>query len=218
MVPKICSIEDCLVQVATRGWCEKHYQRWRKHGDPLKSLIEDRPKTCIVDSCDRPAAGRGMCKMHWKRWRTHGDPNIVAVRSKPKHIGCLVDGCETKHHSHGYCSTHATRLATHGDPLVVGDRFPGRPRLEHPKYAAIHKRLAREKGLARDQLCVDCNSPADEWSYDGGCPNELYETLAHTPIAYSADLARYQPRCLSCHRRKDGSLDRRRGLDGRFTS
>lgn len=30
-----CSIEDCGRRAIGRGWCSKHWQRWRKHGDPL---------------------------------------------------------------------------------------------------------------------------------------------------------------------------------------
>ena len=32
-----CSIPGCPspVQVKARGWCEKHYTRWKRHGDPL---------------------------------------------------------------------------------------------------------------------------------------------------------------------------------------
>lgn len=32
---KICSVEECGRKVLARGWCGKHYGRWRKHGDPL---------------------------------------------------------------------------------------------------------------------------------------------------------------------------------------
>jgi hypothetical protein len=31
----ICSIPDCGKPVAARGWCNAHYRRWRRHGDPL---------------------------------------------------------------------------------------------------------------------------------------------------------------------------------------
>lgn len=35
----ICSIEGCeRVEKLKRGWCEKHYCRWRAHGDPLTIL------------------------------------------------------------------------------------------------------------------------------------------------------------------------------------
>lgn len=34
---KICSIDDCDSRVAARGWCTKHWTRWRTTGDPLKT-------------------------------------------------------------------------------------------------------------------------------------------------------------------------------------
>lgn len=35
MPDKLCSIEGCGKKVGSRGWCETHYYRWRRHGDPL---------------------------------------------------------------------------------------------------------------------------------------------------------------------------------------
>ncbi len=31
----ICAVEDCGKQAVTRGWCQRHYRRWLRHGDPL---------------------------------------------------------------------------------------------------------------------------------------------------------------------------------------
>ena len=42
MAERTCSIEDCDRTVAVRGWCELHYQRWWKHGDPLGKAIRSR--------------------------------------------------------------------------------------------------------------------------------------------------------------------------------
>jgi len=28
----ICSVEDCESETYARGWCSKHYIRWRNHG------------------------------------------------------------------------------------------------------------------------------------------------------------------------------------------
>lgn len=33
-----CDIEGCAGAHKSRGWCDTHYQRWRKHGDPLRVL------------------------------------------------------------------------------------------------------------------------------------------------------------------------------------
>lgn len=37
--PRLCSIPDCGKRVYGHGWCSKHYQRWRRHGDPLKGRV-----------------------------------------------------------------------------------------------------------------------------------------------------------------------------------
>lgn len=33
-----CSVSDCPRKPRARGYCEKHYRRWRKYGDPLKTF------------------------------------------------------------------------------------------------------------------------------------------------------------------------------------
>lgn len=30
-----CSIDDCHAPVKARGWCNKHWERWSRYGDPL---------------------------------------------------------------------------------------------------------------------------------------------------------------------------------------
>jgi len=30
----VCSVDGCSRSSRKRGWCEKHYDRWRFHGDP----------------------------------------------------------------------------------------------------------------------------------------------------------------------------------------
>lgn len=35
----ICSIPECGKTVLSRGWCNSHYRRWYKHGDPLSGRI-----------------------------------------------------------------------------------------------------------------------------------------------------------------------------------
>jgi hypothetical protein len=34
-----CSVDDCTAAAHARGWCGKHYQRWRLNGDPLRVQV-----------------------------------------------------------------------------------------------------------------------------------------------------------------------------------
>lgn len=70
-----------------------------------------------------------------------------------------------------------------------------------PSYQRVHTRLAEKRGPARDAgLCVTCNGPAAEWSYDGTDPSPLKHPNGWE---YSTDLSRYVPRCKKCHRGHD---------------
>ena len=40
----ICSIQDCDGPAAYRGWCNGHYQRWRRYGHPLGGGPMHRPR------------------------------------------------------------------------------------------------------------------------------------------------------------------------------
>lgn len=37
----LCSIPDCGKPSVLRGWCNAHYRRWQKHGDPLGGRYRD---------------------------------------------------------------------------------------------------------------------------------------------------------------------------------
>jgi len=37
-----CEIEECPRVHKARGYCDMHYQRWKKHGDPLKRGLSPR--------------------------------------------------------------------------------------------------------------------------------------------------------------------------------
>jgi len=53
----ICSIEHCGNPAETRGWCARHYCRWKRHGDPLvvkkrwRSSSEPMPATRSCTIC-----------------------------------------------------------------------------------------------------------------------------------------------------------------------
>jgi hypothetical protein len=37
--PRPCSIEGCVSPSKARGWCSKHYQRWVRNQDPMKTVV-----------------------------------------------------------------------------------------------------------------------------------------------------------------------------------
>lgn len=43
MPDRTCSIDGCGKPFLARGWCRKHYQRWRNNGDPLKAKFDRAP-------------------------------------------------------------------------------------------------------------------------------------------------------------------------------
>ena len=42
VIGKQCAIEECDKPVKGRGWCNTHWKRWRKYGDPLKCKYQRR--------------------------------------------------------------------------------------------------------------------------------------------------------------------------------
>lgn len=86
----ICSAEDCNRPCYGRGFCNAHYQRWRKYRDPrIEIPLQGEGRIpCKVDGCDRHRKGHGYCDGHYRRFERHGDPQagtpLKARRDKSK--------------------------------------------------------------------------------------------------------------------------------------
>lgn len=68
-----CSVEECATPRRAKGFCEKHYRRWKKHGDPNKGAIVRQDSKCEVGGCDSTPLARNLCKTHYLRWYKYGD-------------------------------------------------------------------------------------------------------------------------------------------------
>lgn len=64
MTKSTCSIDGCERPRAGRGWCQTHWLRWRKHGNPLTVLPPRGPAR--VDPWDRIDQSQGQdCCWPW---------------------------------------------------------------------------------------------------------------------------------------------------------
>lgn len=73
----VCAIEACVRPVQARGWCTRHYGRWRRYGDPTTTLAAARVAAeldpCAVDGCVYPARYKRWCVHHALRSDRYGD-------------------------------------------------------------------------------------------------------------------------------------------------
>lgn len=106
MARKQCAIAGCPNLATSRGWCLKHYHRWRRHGDPLyQSHITNMGETCSVEGCERQAIARRYCTNHYRRWLEHGDAT-TNLKVKYDGVPCSVEGCQEQAKLHGLCVKH----------------------------------------------------------------------------------------------------------------
>ncbi len=107
---------------------------------------------------------------------------------------CEVEGCAAAHEARGMCNLHYIRWRKRG---TLAEWHPERGASspnwtgDDASYRAVHKRLEKERGKAREHTC-ECGDPAEHWAFD-------------EPTGYSTDTSRYRPLCVSCHRTADGS-------------
>lgn len=71
MLKRICAVDGCPRAARCRGWCNTHYERWRRTGS---TADPERHEHCTIAGCGRPYYGSGWCSLHYKRWYKHGDP------------------------------------------------------------------------------------------------------------------------------------------------
>lgn len=136
---KDCAVDECTRGVIAKSLCQKHYNRFKKHGDPLY----ERPNyirkgdTCSMGGCETKQYAKLLCSKHYSRMLIHGDPNVYLHR----HV-CTMEDCNAKHKAHGYCAKHDARYVKYGDPHFlkeVGDKG----RLKHRLYTRYRGMIDR---------------------------------------------------------------------------
>jgi hypothetical protein len=89
-----CSVEGCEGTHKAHGWCSKHYQRWKHHGDPMTlhgtepgaplRFIEEVALACDKDEC-----------LVWPYARNPAGYGKISIDGKLEHVNRVV--CERVH-------------------------------------------------------------------------------------------------------------------------
>ena len=110
-----CSVNGCERRVRSNSFCNPHYCKWRRYGDPLFVKRKPKPSACLVDGCVKPVASRGWCKTHYSQWWKRGDP-LYRVKLPLPEV-CAVEDCNREPRAKGWCASHYKRWRRWGDPL-----------------------------------------------------------------------------------------------------
>ncbi len=193
-MPRICSLPECSNPRRAWGYCNAHYLKAKKYGDPLHRRELARERECEVEGCEASQEKRGWCGKHYLRWYKHGNPEKLL----PRYAQCQEAGCNNIPRSTltPLCEMHYYRIRRNGTTELRDMRRPD------AKYRAAHSRIARDRGKASGYSCVDCGVEAQHWSYMHTDPDEL---VSDTGQPYSLDPDHYEPRCASCHMIFDGT-------------
>lgn len=212
MSTRIC--RHCDRQFEANNGGRGQWLRWcsdRCETEGKSKAIEERLSTyrmCEVDGCSkRVRSGRAThCETHYYRMRRNGTLALTKPQRAQRDT-CTVDGCETLDAGpHGLCAMHHTRDRRHGDPHTKL-KPPGLAGEQNPNwlgddagYYAMHDRVKRSRGTAKQHQCVDCGTQAQHWSYNHTDPRER---VAEHLGPYGLSGEHYSPRCVRCHKRFD---------------
>lgn len=162
---RTCAVDDCDRPAHARGWCTRHYQVWKRNGDPTLVVAIRRPDECTVEGCARKVHGRGLCGAHWNRMHRHGDALGGGPDRAPAPDACIEGGCEARPHAHGRCNAHHKRHRLATDP-AYRERKNAQWRLwalRNPEALAARARVWREANVERRAELLAAWKAANPW-------------------------------------------------------
>lgn len=83
---KTCTIDNCNKAHQAKGFCQMHYMRIKRYGDPTvtKKAPSHYYKHCMVTDCagDPKSGGRGYCNRHYVRLTRYGNA-LIQLHASP---------------------------------------------------------------------------------------------------------------------------------------
>lgn len=108
----ICSLDGCGKPHHQHGYCQAHFARWRRHGDPLGGRIKR--VGCSVAGCAEKHHAKGYCAVHLARFNHYGDPLGGGQFRSEMAPQCSVEGCNAPREAKGLCVRHYDNLRRRG--------------------------------------------------------------------------------------------------------
>lgn len=71
-----CTVPGCERDYACKGYCNLHYLRWLKYGDPdfaVRVRDPHPPEVCTVPDCHGKHVAKGFCWRHYKQMERYGE-------------------------------------------------------------------------------------------------------------------------------------------------
>ena len=115
----LCKIESCKRQRYLRGWCQPHYGRWRRHGDPLKggkdigevqayfkeTVLSHEGEQCLIWPYSRTTQGYAVMVYDGRQQAVsrvvcqlvNGEPDHPSLQAAHS-CGRGHEGCVSRHH------------------------------------------------------------------------------------------------------------------------
>lgn len=137
---KICKYPCCNRPVEGLGYCTKHYQRLKKHGD----INYERKKRGKCSLCENPHYGRNFCKLHYDRFKRYGNPNIKLINDFGD--GWIYDGYHMFEKNGIKYKTHRVVMENHIKRKLREDEL-----IHHINFNKLDNRIENLKIMTRSE-------------------------------------------------------------------
>lgn len=143
---KVCSVEGCSKAVKGRGYCQTHYARWRRNGDPTVSKVVrlNHELPCSWCGEQKKIVAKGLCRACYQRQWQKG--YLDYEKWEPK--TCSVDGCDKKVLARGWCDLHYERWKRNGHLEDTRPKGWG-AKEKHPLYNSWHYAKRYHPGVCK---------------------------------------------------------------------
>ena len=101
-IMELCSIDGCDNKHVARGWCAKHYARWKRRGDPTASIVTEsdqervRRRSKVTENGCWEWQG-GLTQSGYAPFSRHGRQTVAHRFAYQAFVGPIPDGLQIDH-------------------------------------------------------------------------------------------------------------------------